>query len=141
MTYKRKKKRKRKRGEQCVQPRKTLHAANLFPSLPMAAAKQHSRKGRKSHRNSFFCFLGGCFGISNKVSADHGDGKSVKNVSSRRGRTAPVNDHKIPTSSSSEILSSSTEIHVVEDDEKRSQILAPPADELIRNNKVILIIS
>lgn len=85
----------------------------------MAAARQHTKKGRKkTNRLSFLCSFGGCFGISNKVSADHAEGKSV---SARRKRAAlPVNDHKIPPSS--EIVTSSKEIHIVEDDEeKRSQ--------------------
>ncbi|KAI3467888.1 hypothetical protein Pfo_024551 [Paulownia fortunei] len=99
----------------------------------MAAVKQHSRKGRKKHRRSIFCFLGGCFGISNKVSADHGDRKLVKHVSNNpsRGKTVPVNDLTLPRSS--EIISSSKEIHVVEAEEKSRLILAPPAHEVVNN--------
>lgn len=88
---------------------------------------KHSKKGRKNHKTrSFFCFLGGCFGISNKVS----DGKSAKKVSGRHGKALPV---KIPMpATSSEVGKPSKEILVIED-EKKSQIIAPYEDGLISN--------
>ncbi|KAL8519834.1 hypothetical protein ACS0TY_010683 [Phlomoides rotata] len=80
--------------------------------MPMAMAA--SRKGRrKSLKN---CFFGGCFGTSNKVSAEQGDGKSVK-------------DHKIP------MVKSTKEILVIKNDEKETKILAPPEDDELISNK------
>lgn len=96
----------------------------------MAAPKQHTKKGRKNKRSSFLCSFGGCFGFSSKVSADHGDGKPV---SGRLGRGAlPVNNHYIPAAAT-EIVSSSKEIHVVEDDEEKR--ISPSADEFMSNKK------
>lgn len=87
-----------------------------------AAARKHRRKTSKNHK--FFTFFTSCFGISSKVTDDHADGKA-----------APVNDHRSPLSS--EIMPSTTEIRVVEAQDKTvHQVLSTPASPVVIN-KVI----
>lgn len=93
----------------------------------MASANKHTTKRRK--KSSFFCSFGGCFGISNKVSAEHGEGKSVKRVTNRySGRQGTVLPVKIPTSK---------EILVIKDHEekKKTQILDPPENHELISHK------
>lgn len=87
-----------------------------------------TKKGRKNKRSSFLCSFGACFGFSTKVSADHGDGKP-------RRPSLPVNDRHTPTAAAeAEIVASSREIDVVEDDEEKR--ISPSADGFV-TNKVI----
>ena len=91
----------------------------------MAAAK----KGRRKHsRCSFLCSFATCFGVSNKVSADHSDRKSVS------ARAIPVND---PPETAK---TSTSEIHDVEQHEeekkKRKKIAISSADQPIITSKV-----
>ncbi|KAG6422486.1 hypothetical protein SASPL_119058 [Salvia splendens] len=93
----------------------------------MAAAK----KGRRKHsRCSFLCSFASCFGVSNKVSADHSDRKSV---SARRhgGGDIPVNDP------SETAKTSTSEIHDVEqhEEEKKKRIAISSADQPINTSK------
>ncbi|KAL9148657.1 hypothetical protein ABFS82_12G056500 [Erythranthe guttata] len=104
---------------------------------------KHKRKGRKNNRKRFLCFFGSCFGISSKVSADHGGRKSVKdsNEYNSLGEKA-VNDQRL-TSLSSEIKSSNGEILVIEEAEAHHQddetimLLDPPptAHQVLINPK------
>ncbi|KAK4413664.1 hypothetical protein Salat_2779200 [Sesamum alatum] len=94
----------------------------------MAAAKQHSKKGRKTHRKSIFCSLCVCFGTSNRVSADHGDRKSA-------GSRRKTVENGQAVARSPEIISSSKQIHAVEAGDKSRRILASPAFHVIHNYK------
>ncbi|KAL1550571.1 hypothetical protein AAHA92_18515 [Salvia divinorum] len=97
----------------------------------MAAAKKGGKKGKRS---SFLCSFAGCFGISNKVSADHSDRKSV---SGRHPRGAPPVNDQCTAAPPSENRKS-REIDVVEQDEeeeKKIAIASPSPDQLIITNK------
>ncbi|KAG6425585.1 hypothetical protein SASPL_116026 [Salvia splendens] len=90
----------------------------------MAAAK----KGRRKHsRCSFLCSFASCFGVSNKVSADHSDRKSV----SARRCAIPVNDpSETAKTSTSEILD--VEQH---EEVKKKKNATSSADQPIITNK------
>ncbi|KAG6429382.1 hypothetical protein SASPL_107432 [Salvia splendens] len=98
----------------------------------MAAAKKERKKG---NRSSFLCSFAACFGISNKVSADHSDRKSL---SDRHSRAAPPVNDQYTAVPLPEILKS-REIDVVEQDEEEEEqekkIAYPSPDQLITANK------
>ena len=139
-----KKKRKKKRGGQkcvglsihikknpsCICRLQLTSPLSLLSLSPMAAAKKERKRGK---RRSFLCSFAACFGISNKVSADHSDRKSL---SGRHSRPAPppVND-QYTAAPPPEILKS-REIDVVEQDEEEKKIASPSPDQLITTNKV-----
>ncbi|KAL7132171.1 hypothetical protein ABFS83_12G054100 [Erythranthe nasuta] len=104
---------------------------------------KHKRKGRKNNRKRFLCFFGSCFGISSKVSADHGGRKLVKDsneYNSLGEKAVPfMNDQRLTLSS--EIECSNGEIIVIEEahhqDDETIMLLDPPptAHQVLINPK------
>ncbi|XP_042055174.1 uncharacterized protein At5g23160-like [Salvia splendens] len=94
----------------------------------MAASKKERKKGKRS---TFLCSFAACFGISNKVSADHSDRKSL---SGRYQRAAPPVNDQYTAAPPPEILKSK-DINVVEQDEEEKKIATPSPDQLITTNK------